>query len=57
MAVFQITKTVTKTIVYEVEASDADAIYECRDDWEIPENIIDSEIIYAEIDDIVRVNE
>ena len=28
MAVFQITKTVTKTIVYEVEASDADAIYE-----------------------------
>ena len=57
MAVFQVTKTVTKTIVYEVEASDADAIYEYRDDWEIPENIIDSDIIYAEIDDVVRVNE
>mgnify|MGYP001757328292 CR=1 FL=1 len=57
MAVFQITKTVTKTIVYEVEASDADAIYEYRDDWEIPENIVNTDVVYAEIDDIVRVSD
>lgn len=57
MAVFQVVKTVTETIVYEVEANDVDSIYESRDDWEFPENIVDADVVYSEIDDIVRVSD
>lgn len=57
MAVFQVVKTVTETIVYEVEANDVDSIYESRDDWEVPENIVDTDIVYSEIDDVVRVRD
>lgn len=57
MAVFQVVKTVTETIVYEVEANDVDTIYESRDDWEVPENIVDTDIVYSEIDDVVRVRD
>lgn len=56
MAVFHITKTVTETTIYEVEANDVDAVYETRDDWETPDNIVDNDTIYSEIDDVVRVD-
>lgn len=56
MAVFHVTKTVTKTIVYEVEANDVDTVYETRDDWETPGNIVDNDVVYSEIDDVVRVD-
>ena len=57
MAVFHVIKTVTKTTIYEVEADNVDAVYEMRDDWETPDNIVDSEIVYSEIDDVVRVDD
>lgn len=56
MAVFHVTKTVTNTIVYQVEANDVDTVYETRDDWETPDNIVDNDTIYSEIDDVVRVD-
>ena len=56
MAVFHVIKTVTNTIVYEVEANDVDTVYETRDDWETPDNIVDNDTIYSEIDDVVRVD-
>lgn len=56
MAVFHVIKTVTNTIVYEVEANDVDAVYETRDDWETPDNIVDNDVVYSEIDDVVRVD-
>lgn len=56
MAVFHVIKTVTNTIVYEVEANDVDTVYETRDDWETPDNIVDNDVVYSEIDDVVRVD-
>lgn len=56
MAVFHVIKTVTETTIYEVEANDIDAVYEMRDDWEIPDNVVDSDVVYSEIDDVVRVD-
>ena len=56
MAVFHVVKTVTNTIVYEVEANDVDTVYETRDDWETPDNIVDNDVVYSEIDDVVRVD-
>ena len=56
MAVFHVVKTVTNTIVYEVEANDVDTVYETRDDWETPDNIVDNDVVYSEIDDVIRVD-
>ena len=56
MAVFHVIKTITNTIVYEVEANDVDTVYETRDDWETPDNIVDNDVVYSEIDDVVRVD-
>ena len=56
MAVFHVIKTVTNTIVYEVEANDVDTVYEKRDDWETPDNIVDNDVVYSGIDDVVRVD-
>lgn len=56
MAVFHVIKTVTNTIVYEVEANDVDTVYETRDDWETPDNIVDNDVVYSEIEDVVRVD-
>lgn len=57
MAVFHVIKTVTKTTIYQAEADNVDAVYEMRDDWETPNNIVDSETVYSEIDDVVRVDD
>lgn len=56
MAVFHVIKTITNTIVYEVEANDVDTVYETRDDWETPDNIVDNDVVYSEIEDVVRVD-
>lgn len=57
MAIFQVVKEVSQTIVYQVEADSADDIYDGRAEWEVPENIVDSESHLSQIVDVVQVDD
>lgn len=57
MAVYHVVENVVRNVVYQVEAPDADSIYDNYEQWHTDDNIVEINTHNSEIVDVYRVDD